>query len=248
MPAYISRVGESAGKLYGYIYEGTYKYDDFNQTTNSDGSISYKLKDGIPRISDSVQPGDPRYKKLSNDGTNKITDDDRTIIGNGQPKHTGGFTNNFVYKNWDLNIFLQWSYVNDILNANRMVFENPSNRTNTNMFASYNNRWSAANPTSDMPRAQALDAKHYSSLYVEDGSFLKLKTISLGYNLGRKALYKLGIQAARVYFSAENIATLSGYSGSDPEVSVRNSVLTPGFDWSSCPRSFNASFGVNITF
>ena len=248
MPAYISRVGESAGKLYGYIYEGTYKYDDFNQTTNSDGSISYKLKDGIPRISDSVQPGDPRYKKLSNDGTNKITDDDRTIIGNGQPKHTGGFTNNFVYKNWDLNIFLQWSYGNDILNANRMVFENPSNRTNTNMFASYNNRWSAANPTSDMPRAQALDAKHYSSLYVEDGSFLKLKTISLGYNLGRKALYKLGIQAARVYFSAENIATLSGYSGSDPEVSVRNSVLTPGFDWSSCPRSFNASFGVNITF
>ena len=116
------------------------------------------------------------------------------------------------------------------------------------MFASYNNRWSAANPTSDMPRAKALDAKHYSSLYVEDGSFLKLKTISLGYNLGRKALYKLGIQAARVYFSAENIATLSGYSGSDPEVSVRNSVLTPGFDWSSCPRSFNASFGVNITF
>ena len=248
MPAYISRVGESAGKLYGYIYEGTYKYDDFNQTTNSDGSISYKLKDGIPRISDSVQPGDPRYKKLSNDGTNKITDDDRTIIGNGQPKHTGGFTNNFVYKNWDLNIFLQWSYGNDILNANRMVFENPSNRTNTNMFASYNNRWNAANPTSDMPRAKALDAKHYSSLYVEDGSFLKLKTISLGYNLGRKALYKLGIQAARVYFSAENIATLSGYSGSDPEVSVRNSVLTPGFDWSSCPRSFNASFGVNITF
>ena len=248
MPAYISRVGESAGKLYGYIYEGTYKYDDFNQTTNSNGSISYKLKDGIPRISDSVQPGDPRYKKLSNDGTNKITDDDRTIIGNGQPKHTGGFTNNFVYKNWDLNIFLQWSYGNDILNANRMVFENPSNRTNTNMFASYNNRWSAANPTSDMPRAKALDAKHYSSLYVEDGSFLKLKTISLGYNLGRKALYKLGIQAARVYFSAENIATLSGYSGSDPEVSVRNSVLTPGFDWSSCPRSFNASFGVNITF
>ena len=63
MPAYISRVGESAGKLYGYIYEGTYKYDDFNQTTNSDGSISYKLNDGIPRISDSVQPGDPKIQK-----------------------------------------------------------------------------------------------------------------------------------------------------------------------------------------
>lgn len=116
------------------------------------------------------------------------------------------------------------------------------------MFASYNNRWSADNPNSNIPRAKAVDAKHYSSLYVEDGSFLKLKSVSLGYNLGKPTLHKLGIQAARIYFSAENIATITGYSGSDPEVSVRNSVLTPGFDWSSCPRAFNASLGVNITF
>lgn len=247
-PAYISKIGESAGKMYGFIYDGTYKYEDFNIKNNSDGSVSYTLKDEVPRISNNVQPGDPKYKKIANDGTNKITDADRTIIGNGVPVHTGGFTNNFVYKNWDLNIFLQWSYGNDIFNANRMVFENAAGRSNTNMFKTYNQRWNKNNPNSNIPRANSINSNMYSSLYVEDGSFLKLKSISLGYNLDYDILAKIRIQKARIFFSAENIATITGYSGSDPEVSVRPSTLTPGFDWSSYPRSFNASFGINITF
>ena len=226
----------------------TYKYEDFNTSVDANGKTVYTLKDDVVRISDAAQPGDPKYKKLSDKDGNLITDADRTIIGNGQPKHTGGFSNNFVYKNWDLNIFLQWSYGNDILNANRMVFENPQAKKNTNMFASYTNRWSAENPTSNMPRARAIGAEYYSSLYVEDGSFLKLKTISLGYNFTPNTLRSLGISAARLFISAENIATITGYSGSDPEVSTRNSVLTPGFDWSAYPRSFNASLGINITF
>lgn len=234
--------------MYGFIYDGTYKYEDFNTSVDANGKTIYTLKDDVVRISDSAQPGDPKYKKLSDKEGNKITDDDRTIIGNGQPKHTGGFSNNFVYKNWDLNIFLQWSYGNDILNANRMVFENPQSKKNTNMFASYTNRWSAENSASNMPRARAIGAEYYSSLYIEDGSFLKLKTISLGYNFTPNTLRSLGISAARLFVSAENIATITGYSGSDPEVSTRNSVLTPGFDWSAYPRSFNASLGINITF
>lgn len=242
MPAYISRVGEAAGNMYGYIYEGTFKYDDFDK--QADGT--YKLKEGIPAISKDVKPGDPKYKDLDGNGT--ITDADRTIIGNGQPKHTGGFTNNITYKNWDFNIFFQWSYGNDILNANRMIFENPQSRKNTNMFASYNNRWTPENPNSDMPRATAIGSEYYSSLYVEDGSFLKLKTITVGYTFKPATLKHIGISSARVYASAENIATLTDYSGSDPEVSTRNSVLTPGFDWSAYPRSFNASLGINITF
>ena len=248
MPAYISKKGDAAGSMYGFIYDGTYKYEDFNTSVDANGKTIYKLKDDVVRISDDAQPGDPKYKKLSDKEGNKITDEDRTVIGNGQPKHTGGFSNNFVYKNWDLNIFLQWSYGNDILNANRMVFENPQSKKNTNMFASYTNRWSAENPTSNMPRARAIGAEYYSSLYIEDGSFLKLKTISLGYNFTPNTLRSLGISAARLFVSAENIATITGYSGSDPEVSTRNSVLTPGFDWSAYPRSFNASLGINITF
>lgn len=244
-PAYISRIGESAGSMYGYIYEGTYKYDDFDVTQKGDKTI-YTLKEGIPAVGNTVQPGDPKYRDLNGDG--KINEKDFTIIGHGQPKFTGGFTNNFTYKNWDLNIFLQWSLGNDILNANRMVFENPMSKQNTNMFASYNNRWTPDNPNSNMPRAKAIGSDAYSSLYVENGSFLKLKNITLSYNFLPMTLHKLGIRAAKLYVSAENIATLTNYKGSDPEVSTRNGVLTPGFDWSAYPRAFNASLGMNITF
>lgn len=215
-------------------------------TTDGKGNKIYTLKEGIPYYSGNTQPGDPKYRNLNDD--NIINDEDKTAIGNGQPKHTGGFTNNFTYKNFDLNIFLQWSYGNDILNANRMVFENPASKQNTNMFASYVNRWTFDNPTSDMPRARANGSKEYSSLYVEDGSFLKLKNITLGYNFDKKLLQPLHISNARLYVSAENIATITGYSGSDPEVSTRSGVLNPGFDWSAYPRSFNFSVGLNVTF
>ena len=247
-PAYISAVGASAGKMYGFIYDGTYKYNDFNITVDEKGISHYELKEGIPYMGSSdCQPGDPKYRDLN--GDHVITDDDRTVIGDGQPLHTGGFTNNFTYKNWDLNVFMQWSYGNDILNANRLEFENPAMKKNKNMFSSYNNRWSPENPNSDMVRAQAPAkiSQQYSSLYVEDGSFLKLKNITVGYTFPKKMLKKAGIKSLRLYLSAENIATLTSYSGSDPEVSTRHSILTPGFDWSAYPRSFNASFGVNVT-
>ena len=258
MPAYVSRIGESAGKMYGFIYEGTYKESDFDITTDGNGKKVYTLKDGIASYVKGCQPGDPKYRDIPTIDTNGdgipdtgdgvINDDDRTTIGDGLPKCTGGFTNSFTYKNWDLSIFLQWSLGNDILNANRMVFENPAKKKNTNMFASYADRWSPENPNSNMPRANALGSNEYSSLYVEDGSFLKLKTISLGYNFPAQLLRKAFISSARIFVSAENIATITGYSGPDPEVSTRNSVLTPGFDWSAYPRSFNASIGVNLTF
>lgn len=246
MPAYISKIGDSAGRMYGFVYEGTYKYEDFDTSVNAQGETVYTLKAGIPYYSDVCQPGDPKYKNMNDD--NVINDADKVAIGNGHPKHIGGLSNNFTYKNFDLNIFFQWSYGNDILNANRMVYENPAGRRNTNMFASYTNRWSADNPTSNMPRAKAIGSEVYSSLYVEDGSYLKLKNISFGYTLPAKVLMPLRISAARVYFSAENIATITSYSGPDPEVSTRHSVLTPGFDWSAYPRSFNASLGINVTF
>ena len=248
-PAYVSALGQSAGKMYGFIYDGTYKYEDFNIVIGADGKANYELKDGIPYFgTKSCQPGDPKYKDLTGDG--EIKDDDKTVIGNGQPIHTGGFTNNFTYKNWDLNIFLQWSYGNDILNANRLIFESTGMKQNKNMFRTYNNRWTPENPYSDMVRAQAPAdmTNQYSSLYIEDGSYLKLKNISVGYTFSKKMLKKMGLKKLRLYLSAENIATITSYSGSDPEVSTRNGVLTPGFDWSAYPRSFNASFGANVTF
>ena len=248
VPAYISAVGKSAGQMYGFIYEGTYKYDDFNTTVDDKGVTHYTLKEGIPYLgTKDCQPGDPKYRNLNDD--NVITDADRTAIGKGQPVHTGGFTNNFTYKGWDLNVFMQWSYGNDLWNANRLQFENPAMKRNKNMFASYNNRWTPENPNSNMVRAMAPAgiAQQYSTLYIEDGSYLKLKNISLGYTFPKKMLTKTGLKSLRLYVSAENIATLTSYSGSDPEVSTRAGILNPGFDWSAYPRSFNASFGINVT-
>lgn len=239
---YISQVGKPTGMMYGYIYLGTYKNEDFN--------AAGLLKEGIPYMTEysrgDIKPGDAKYMDINGDG--KITEDDRTIIGCGQPIHTGGFNNTLTWKNFDLNFFFAWSYGNDALNANRLIFESGAKRE-LNQLASYADRFNpVTNPTSDIPAAYANGTMVYSSRVVEDASFLRLKTISLGYSLPSKVLRKLHISALRIYVSVENVWTITGYSGPDPEVSTRNSVLTPGFDWSAYPRSIGATAGINLTF
>lgn len=235
---YISQVGKPTGMMYGFIYDGTYKPEDFDEKGN--------LREGIPAYKgNTMQPGDMKYRDMNGDG--KIDDYDRTIIGCGQPLHTGGFSNNFTWKNFDLNIFFTWSYGNDLLNANRLIFESGW-KSQTNQFASYAGRWTPENPTSDIPRAGAIGSEEYSSRVIEDGSYLRLKNVSLGYTVPSRSIRKAGISSLRVYVSADNIWTLTNYSGPDPEVSTRNSVLTPGFDWSAYPRAYGFTAGVNITF
>lgn len=238
---YITQVGKPSGMMYGYIYEGTYKSDEFEGST---------LKAGIPYSSatgrNGVRPGDPKYRDINRDGV--IDDNDRTIIGCGQPLHTGGFGNSFYFYGVDLSIFFQWSYGNDVLNANRLIFENGS-IASLNQLATYKNHFDAVkNPTSDIPAIGANDMFVYSSRVVEDGSFLRLKNISIGYTLPKKVLRRMHFDTFRIYLSADNIWTLTGYSGPDPEVSTRNSVLTPGFDWSAYPRSFGITGGISFTF
>ena len=240
---YITQVGKPSGMMYGFIYEGTYKPDEFN------GGVL--LKDGIPYMTsvgqDRVRPGDPKYRDINKDGL--IDDHDRTVIGCGQPLHTGGFGNTFNFYGFDLNLFFSWSYGNDVINANRLYFENGS-ITNTNQLKSYTNRWTESNPTSDIPRVGADIASMfvYSSRVVEDASFLRLRNVTLGYTLPRKVLRKMHFDTMRFYISGENLWTLTKYSGPDPEVSTRNSVLTPGFDWSAYPRAMGVTAGLSFTF
>ena len=238
---YITQVGKPAGMMYGYIYEGTYKPDEF---------IGSTLKDGVPYLAsegkDAIRPGDPKYADINGDGI--VNDNDRTIIGCGQPIHTGGFGNTFNFYGVDVSFFFSWSYGNDVLNANRLIFENGS-ITNLNQLASYTGRYTSTNTTSDIPRVGAGNSMNvYSSRVVEDGSFLKLRNISVGYTIPRAALRRIRVDNLRVYVSADNILTFTNYSGPDPEVSTRNSVLTPGFDWSAYPRSFGLTAGVSLTF
>lgn len=243
--SYIAKVGLPMGLMYGYVYEGTYKYDDFNKSGNS-----YSLKPGVPHYSTetNTQPGMPKYADLNGDGV--VDSNDRTIIGRGLPIHTGGFTNNFEYKGIDLSIFFQWSYGNDIMNANRLFFESSNNRSRElNQFASYANRWTPENPTSDIPAATNSSSNRViSSRIIEDGSYLRLKNVTVGYTFPTKLVKKWKIDKARVYVAAQNLWTCTGYSGYDPEVSVRNSALTPGLDYSSYPRAYSISFGVSLGF
>ena len=243
-PMYIAKIGNPAAMFYGLVWDGVYQYEDFD----SEGG-KYVLKDNIPTNGDPrniIQPGDIKYKDLNEDGV--VDDKDKTIIGNPMPKHTGGFSNVFNYKGLSLNIFFQWSYGGELMNANRYVFEgNPLNTRLINQFASYSDRWTPENPSNTMFRTGGAGPLALSSRIIEDGSYLRLKTLALSYTLPKQFTKKFGVNRLALNASAQNLFTWTGYSGLDPEVSVNNSVLTPGFDFSAYPHSRRFLFGTTIT-
>ncbi|KAF2330659.1 SusC/RagA family TonB-linked outer membrane protein [Flavobacterium daemonense] len=246
--AYIAKVGEPLGQIYGYQWAGVYQISDF--TGSGTTADPYKLKTGIATNGNTVaaiQPGDIKYVDQNGDGV--VNAKDYTTIGNGLPKNTGGFSNNFTYKGFDLNIFFQWSYGNDLLNANRILFDGNANGLgNFNQMAVYENRWSQTNQDSDVFRPKGFFGGGYSSRYVEDGSYLRLKTVALGYNVDSKLVAKWHLKSLRFFVSGQNLATWTKYTGPDPEVNTYRSVLTPGFDFSAYPRARTFALGTNITF
>lgn len=247
--SYIAKIGEPIAQMYGYVYEGNYQYTDFYQSPSG----AYILKNDViapdggltSAFRNTVQPGDPKYKDVNGDGV--VNDFDLTIIGNPNPDFVGGFSNNFTFKNFDLNVFLQFSYGNDVLNANRLQLERPSLYA-YNQFASYADRWTPTNPSNYAPRVLAPGTNVFSSRVIEDGSFIRLKTVSFGYNLPTKFLKKFDIKSLRVFSSAQNLITLTNYSGPDPEANTKGFGLTPGFDFSAYPRSLTVTMGLNVSF
>jgi TonB-linked SusC/RagA family outer membrane protein len=247
IPSYISKVGNQLGMMYGYVWDGVYQYSDFNKATNG----NYILKDNVTtngNLRSVIQPGDIKFRDINGDLT--VDANDYTVIGRGLPIHTGGFNNDFSYKSFDLNVFFQWSYGNNIVNANRYIFEgNIFGRTNLNQFASYENRWTPENTSSTLYRVNGggpTTPTGANSRVIEDGSYLRLKTVSLGYSLPQNLLNRVKVKSCRFYVSAQNLITWTKYSGIDPEVSVFNSVLTPGFDYSAYPRPRVVTLGVNV--
>lgn len=241
-PMYIAEVGAPAAMFYGQVWDGVYQYSDFDEIAPG----VYRLKLNIPDNGDSrdiIQPGDIKYRDLNGDGV--IDASDKTVIGNGLPKHIGGFTNNFSYKGFDLNVLFQWSYGNDLLNANRLIFEgNITNVHHFNQYASWVDRWTPENQSNTMHRVGGGGPQVISSRVIEDGSYLRLKTVMLSYNIPQSVTKKLGINSLRVSAAAQNLYTWTNYSGMDPEVSVRNTVLTPGFDFSAYPHARTVVFGL----
>jgi|SRR6218665_549614 len=244
--AYTAQIGHPVAQMRGYLWDGVYQFTDFDESSPG----VYVLKATVPANGTAranIKPGDIKYRDLNGDLV--VDASDITTIGRGIPKHTGGFSNDFTYKNFDLNIFFQWSYGNDLLNANRLVFEgNAKNFPNLNQFASWIDRWQPDNPSNTLFRTGGQGPYAYSSRIIEDGSYLRLKTVSFGYTLDEKFTKKMKIQSLRLYMSAQNLLTLTNYSGPDPEVSIRNSNLTPGFDYSAYPRPRVITLGLDLTF
>lgn len=248
-PLYIAEIGKPAGMMFGFVWEGNYQYADFDNPSPG----TYILKSTVPSngtaaLRTGIRPGDIKYRDLN--GDNIIDVNDKTIIGRGQPIHIGGFSNNFSYKAFSADVFFQWSYGNDIYNANRLSFEGNSNaRRNLNQYASYADRWSPDNQDSKNFRAGGYGPFGYhSSRVVEDGSYLRLKTVSLSYSLPRKFIQKAYLSNLTFNVAAQNLITWTNYSGLDPEVSLRSGVLTPGYDFSAYPMSRTIVFGLNAAF
>ncbi len=243
---YIATVGGPIAQFYGLKYLGTYKYEDFD--IQDDGT--WLLKPEIPTngyARKDVQPGDARYEDISGDGT--ISNADYQIIGNPLPKLTGGFNNTFEFYGFDISVFLQFSYGNEIFNANRVLFDNGRQiLANTNQYATIADRWSPDNPYSDIPAINRNGGNYYTSRMVEDGSYLNLKNVTLGYNFDTDLLKKAHIRALRLYLTGSNLFIWTKYSGLTPDVSTRTSPMTPGYDLSPYPTCRMFSFGVKLSF
>ena len=267
---YMLKTGEPVGLMVGYVGDGIYGVGDFvydmsGATTND----RWVLKDGIP-YDDNLDPvpGMVKFKDLDGDG--KITTEDRTIIGRAQPLFFGGFNNTFVYMGFDLSVFFNFTYGNDIYNATRMSASNMS-LNNRNVVRSAfdghfitvdeNGRSLMDNPekladvnrNSWKPSVTGSGDMDFYDEYVEDGSFLRLNSITLGYTFPSRWMTKISVSNLRIYASAYNLWTLTGYSGYDPEVNVTpdasaNGNLTPGLDWGAHPRALSIVAGLNLTF
>ncbi|MEG0992607.1 MAG: TonB-dependent receptor [Bacteroidales bacterium] len=196
-------------------------------------------------ISDGVDPetGELMYRDLNKDG--KISTSDRTYIGDPNPKFTYGMTNVFSYKNINLSIFIQGAYGNDIFNASRIETEGMYDGKNQSVRTL--SRWRIPGQITDVPKAN-FDMKN-STYFVEDGSYLRLKDISLSYNISRPKLKKVGINRIQPYFTASNLLTWTKYSGMDPEVNQwGNSGSVQGMDWGTYPHCRSFVFGLNVEF
>lgn len=196
-------------------------------------------------ISDGVNPetGELMYRDLSGNG--RIDSSDRTYIGDPNPDFIYGMTNTFSWKGFNLSIFIQGSYGNDIFNASRIETEGMYDGKNQSIRVL--DRWRIPGQITDVPKAN-FDMKN-STYFIEDGSYLRLKDVSLSYNFTGKLLRKWGITRLQPYFTASNLLTWTGYSGMDPEVNQwGNSGSVQGIDWGTYPHSRSYVFGINVEF
>lgn len=238
--AFLIKVGEPLGNMYGYVVDGIYNTDEeyYNSPVNN------TLVVGV---------GSRKYKDISGpdgkvDGI--VDENDRTVIGNGNPKYFGGINNEFKYGPLDLSFLVTYSYGNDIMNVYEFYYNRPSIWQGGPVYA-YNHHWTNQNPqVNEQAWAGGYDNEYsnLSSYQIQDGSYLRLKNIMLGYSLPVQNFKKIGFTKLRFYVSGQNLLTFTKYRGFDPEVNYSNSIIQPGIDYGSYPRSKFFTFGINASF
>ncbi|WP_394749958.1 SusC/RagA family TonB-linked outer membrane protein [Spongiimicrobium salis] len=232
----IVREGEQVGLFWGLDYRGVYQGGDFPAGTAA-----------FPN----AVAGDPLFADVDGDGA--IANADRTIIGNPNPDFTFGLNNTLSYKNFDLNIFFQGSQGNDIFNLTDVQLNNGDSNTTRSYF---NNAWTPSNTNTNQPRVGNNSAREISSRFVENGSYIRLKNLAIGYTLPSTVTKKLGVQSLRLAISGQNLLTFTNYSGLDPEANFfgsngtnnQSSNVIRGFDFGNYPTLQAVNFSVNLKF
>ena len=264
---YIVRPGEPVGQIFGYKAVGRYEVDDFEDYVAAGNK--WVLKDGVPSDasvigSSYLRPGALKLQDL--DGNGVVDDNDRTIIGDTNPTATGGFAINARAYGFDLGANFTYSIGNKVYNANKIEYTTSYQYYFRNMLTDMADgvRWTNLDPvtgliTNDGERLKELNANTtmwspyignvLTDWAVEDGSFLRLATLTLGYTIPKAITKRAHINSLRVYATCYNVFCITGYSGFDPEVSTRNKLaLTPGVDYSAYPKSRQYVIGVNLNF
>lgn len=239
------QIGQPVDQMRGYVNLGTW---------------SEAEKDAAKAMGQA--PGDPKWKDVNKDGKITLDADGQEVIGNATPKFIYGWNNNISYKNFDLTFLIQGSYGNDIFNAVRIKTENPANGLSVNL----NNRWTTDNQHTNVPvflssrervlldlgsnKTTGMGADQRSSRWVEDGSYLRMKNITLTYTLPESLLNSMRVNRLSVYVTATNLFTITKYTGYDPEVSSFNAGGAGGLgiDLSNYPTAKAFMFGINLTF
>ncbi|MBX3252752.1 MAG: TonB-dependent receptor [Chitinophagaceae bacterium] len=239
------QVGQPVDQMRGYVNLGTWSEAEREQAKAMGQA-----------------PGDPKWKDVDGDGRITRAADGNEVIGNATPRFIYGWNNNITYKNFDLTFLVQGSYGNDIFNAVRIKTENPANGLSTNL----NNRWTPENQNTDVPvflssrdrnqlnlgsnQTSGIGSDQRSSRWIEDGSYLRMKNITLTYTLPMSVLSKIHISRLAAYVTAINLFTITKYTGYDPEVSSFNAGGAGGLgiDLSNYPTSKAFMFGINLTF
>ena len=272
---YIVQVGQPLGNMYGYVSDGRYEVSDFTYTggkwvLNQEFDENGKLISGAPDCSSVIgstymRPGAMKLKDLDGDG--KVTVADRTVIGNASPDFTGGFAISGYLYGFDFSANFNYMIGNEVYNANKIEFTSSRKFYNRNLLSTMNvaDRWTNIDWTTGElitdPDALAEANKGttmwspcvsqavFSDWAVEDGSFLRLQSATIGYTIPEKITDRVHLRKVRIYATGTNLFCLTNYSGYDPEVDTRRSTpLTPGVDYSAYPKSIGCVFGINLTF